>query len=174
MKKTILAIAVTLITGMSFAQQRVIPSACPTVTVGGDFNAGTYDTTAKSYTAAQFPLYTALDTAQTAVGAGDSVRAKLVGEYNHVNFETHATIYTGTSCDSVYVQYWGTCTKGNGQGAYRLLQTTTLGTTTSEQVISYLPNSGLGNPYTNYRVTVDVADLAGTCKVQWRSWMLVR
>ncbi|NBT57478.1 hypothetical protein EBT16_01725 [bacterium] len=169
-----MALVACLFATTVFGQQKVIPAQCPTIVAGGDYNNGTVDTAVKNWVAANMPIYSGLDTVQTAVGAGDSVREKLVGEYNHVNFETHATIYTGTSCDSVYVYYWGTCTQGNGQGSWKLLQSTTLTASTSEQVVTLLPNGGVGNPYTNYRVTVDVADLAGTCKVYWRSWLLVR
>ena len=176
MKRIFIALMVCgAVGGMApaMAQQKVIPAQAPTIVMGGDFNSGG-DTAVHTYNASVMPLYTGLDTVVLAASAGDSARIKLPGEYNSVTLEVHPTIYTGTACDSVVVQFWGTATQGNGQGAFKLLQTTTLGTGTAEQVITYIPNSGVGNTWTNYRVTVDVADLAGNCKVSWRAWALVR
>ena len=142
--------------------------------MAGSFKKGSTDTSMKGFTGSYFPSWTITDTVLLAASAGDSVWCSIPNQLNGITFETHATIYSGTSCDSVTVKFWGTITEGRGQGSMKLLQTTTLGSGTAEQVIHYTPNSGIGNPYTNYRVTVDVADLAGTCSVQHKSWVLPR
>ncbi len=171
--------ALSLNASLVNAQQKVIPSQCPTIYAGGNFNnaataaLGLSDTALKAYGDAAMPLATFLDTAQYAASAGDSAWLKLKGEYNHVTLEVHATNYTGTSCDSMTVNFWGTAAPNSGVGSYKLLQTSGIGAT-NENVFQYLPNSGVGNAFTNYRVTIKVADVAGTCKVKWQAWALVR
>lgn len=178
MKRLILCAAVMLcgltMTTTADAQQKVIPAQCPTINAGGDFNNGTGDTAVKNYTADKMPLTTAYDTVVLAASAGDSAREKIIGEYNSVTLEAHGTIYSGTACDSVTVTFWATATPGNGQGSFIKLQSYTLAASTNEQVFQYLPANGIGNPQTNYRISWDVADLAGTCKVSTKNTLLVR
>lgn len=151
----------------------------------GNFNNGG-DTAQKTWTVPV--LYTASDSVVLAASAGDSASIRLVGNVNSVTLQANVTILSGTSCDSVKVNFWGSSAYGNGtgagsgpvagtadfntKGAYVLLQSNTLGSGTYAQAFQY--TSAYGNPETNYRITVDVADLAGTCIAVWRGYALVR
>lgn len=175
MRKLLLAVCLIVGVGSAEAQIKTAPSLVR-VRAGGDFTkTGAVDTALQNYeTPTGIVLVTALDTVQTAAGAGDSARIKIIGAVNSITFETHAWVYTGTNCDSVTVQYWATCAPGNGDGSYMRMQSTTLNSGTQEQVIQWQPTNGIGNPFTNQRVSVDVADLAGTCKVRYKTYVLIR
>lgn len=170
--------SITLTTQQASAQLAQYNTQHPVIYAAGSFNNGT-DTSAKAYVAPT--LITNADTVVLAATANDSAWVRLAGQYYSVTLQANAAIYSGTSCDSVTVNFWGSAMPGNGTGiatnaagAFKLLQTSTLTASTSEQVFTYLPASGMGNPYTNYRITVDVADLAGACAVRWRGVVLVR
>ncbi len=166
------------------AQQTVTEAQVPYVYSSGDFNNGTGDTTLKkwslttasgfTYTSTYPCFYTRQDSVTHIATYNDSVRVRLPIYAHSVGFQVKATRSGAVRCDSTTFYVYGDMSYGNGQGAYGLLTSFTMANSSSEQVFTYLINSGIGNPYTNYRITAINGNLSTNSTVLWRAYLLIR
>jgi hypothetical protein len=182
-------IAALLMTAAAMAQTQTRTNTtevqAPTVLMAGTINSQASDTLVHRYASsvgaqgevavAKFPsFYTALDTVRNAATANDSAWCSLYGYYHSVSFQVQASIDSGTNCDSVAVQFWSS-TNPIRQAPHKLRQTTNMASTVgTAQVFTWEPASGIGNPFTNYKLVVDVQDAVNQCRVSWQAWMIVR
>jgi hypothetical protein len=182
----ILVVCTTVLTTNAAAQgQSVYELQIPIVTMGGDFNNGTADTSIKKWAltantsvgttaTASFPcFYTRVDSVQHTAALNDSVNCRLSGYYHSVGFQISATRSGSVACDSTKFYIWGS-KRYYGYGNDVLLTSFTMANNATEQVFNYEVNNGVGNPFTTYRVTAICGNLALNSTVLWNSTILVR
>ena len=188
MKKIlILAVSLFCLGGATMAQQKVNEVQEPTVYMGGSFtNAGVLDTGFRTYglTTLQgvtgltnYPLFsTPVDWVLHVGNANDSVFERTPFYAHSVSFEIKAqdTTASGARCDSTTFYIYGSKSLEGFTGLEKLLTSFTMVNNTNKQVFQYDVNGGVGNPFTNYRVTAICGNTTANTQVKWQAFMLVR
>lgn len=168
------------------AQTGVYKTGVPSITMGGDFNNGTGDTSTKAYgltsaggrtAVSTFPVMSArLDSTTHTAAANDSVCAKLSGYYNSVTLEIRAVQVGAVRCDSTTFYVWGSASGVSpGKGVLKQLTSFTMANTTNQQIFQYTFNTtGGGWPYTGLRVTAVNGNLSTNSNCAWQPFLLIR
>lgn len=156
MKKALLILLMaTTMTGMSIgasAQQRVVPAQCPTITMAGDYNSTTIaggshvnnTGTINWLGSTQNVLYTKKDTINNT--GTDTLKSKLMGEYNSVYTWCHVSSISGTNTSCTLTLY------ATGAASYLTdpVQVYSVTVSAANPAGVYLFNNGTGWPYTNW------------------------
>ena len=190
--KKVLGFLLVVASGLSMTQaargQQSVSETIPvSITMAGSFtNGGVLDTTQRTYSLgavshstaiSTYPMFsTPIDWVLHVGAANDSVWARTPFYAHSLSFEIDAqdTTASGARCDSTTFYIYGSKSLQGFSSTEKLLTSFTMVNNTNKQVFQYDVNSGIGNPYTNYRVTAICGNTTANTQVKWQAFMLVR